>query len=172
MDLKVQWRKHRHELLSRDKAGVEGFLQVFMELAQDFALLELLLVGADRIGDVARVPFDDLQFWHLFWFVVLFQLLLHFLLRKLLKLYDFFHKLLVIEFITERLVIRESGVDSEYYRKLLFHRGPELLKLIFGKMKLKLVIFPKDLIILRNGSGAPFLVNFFMSIFVFVIAIG
>lgn len=73
---------------------------------------------------------------------------------------------------TKTFVIGEGGVDSENDRKFLFHGGPEDFELLFGETQLDFVELTEDLIILGDGVGAPLLMNFFVSILVFVESAG
>lgn len=143
-----------------------------MELAHYLTLFQLLLVGIYGIADVARVPIDDLHLWHLLGLMMLLELLFHVLFGKLIKPHNLLHKGFVIEFVTERLVIRVTGVNSEDNRQFLLHCGPKYFELFFRKMKLKLVILSENIIIFGNGINSPLLVYFLMPFVLFTKAIG
>jgi hypothetical protein len=143
-----------------------------VELAHDLTLFQLLLVGIYGIANVAWVPIDDLHFWHLLRLMMLLEFLFHVLLGKLIKPNNLFHKGLIIKLITERLVIRETGINSEHNRQFVLHCGPKYFELFFRKMKLKLVILSENIIILGNRVNGPLLVYFLMPFVLFVKAIG
>jgi hypothetical protein len=62
---------------------------------------------------------------------MLLQLLLELFFGELIEAHNFLHEFLIIELVTEGLVVGEGGVDSEDYGQFLFHHGPELFKLFF-----------------------------------------
>lgn len=101
-----------------------------MEFTEYLALFELLFVSADCVGDISGVPFDDIHFRQFFGLVMLLQLLFHLFFGELIEPDDFFHKLLVVEFVAEGLVVGEGRVDPEDNREFFLHGGPEGVKVI------------------------------------------
>lgn len=136
------------------------------------AFFELLFVGIHGVSDLPGVPIDEIEFGHLFGFMMFFEVFLVFEFGELIKLDNMFEELLIIKFVAEGLEMRESGVDSEDDWEFLLHGGPEYFELFFREVELELIEVPEDLIIFGNGFGAPLLVEFFVAVFVFVVAAG
>ena len=136
------------------------------------AFFELLFVGIHGVSDLSGVPINEIEFGHLFGFMMFFEFFLVFEFGEFIKLDNMFEELLIIKFVAEGLEMRESGVDSEDDWEFEFHGGPEYFELLFREVELELIELSEDLIIFGNGFGAPLLMDFFMAVFVFVVAAG
>lgn len=151
VDVQEERRKHGDQLLPGDKAGIETFLEVFVQIVEQFAFFEDLLCCVDLVQDIARVPRKDLQFRDLFGlmlslFLLLHLLLLSFLFLLLLPLYLSQHvlqEIWILNFQSKLFVIWATGIDPKNNGQFFFHCCPEDLKFLLRQLQLQLIVSPE-----------------------------
>ena len=153
VDVEVEGRQHRNQLLAGNQPCVKGALKKEVKAIEEPTFLEDLLRGAHLVEHPVGIPFKHLQLRQFLRLQPLF--LLFPALLSLLHRHHRLHEVGVLDFAKEGEVVGGRGVDPEDYGQFFLHRLPEKVELCGRQAQLQLVVGPEEGVFGGDRTGRP-----------------